>query len=334
MPFLSIIIPHYNLSRELLTRCIKSIIEQDVPSGTYEIIVVDDGSDKSPEWLYEEFGNDAVRVITIAHAGPGAARNRGIEEAKGQYIQFVDADDCLQPNSINSCLKIIELEQPKIFRFNYRICHNESDACKSVCKKALKYSNTISGAAYLVQYNLSGSPCTYFFQRDVAMRYNIRFETQVYHEDEEFNTKLHFYATSLIDSNAIIYNYCIRKESITSNSDNKFEQKRIGDLFKLLERLCKFRKEQEKHANKIQMCGLNRKLVMLTVDTILNLLYDGKDANEILKLCNTHLRPLSLYPLPNAGYSIKYRIFRLFANNRIGICILRMLISKNKPPKK
>ena len=334
MIFLSIVIPHYNLARELLMRCVKSICDQNIPTEEYEIIVVDDNSSDPPTWLNSAFEKENIRVIEIEHGGPGAARNKGIEEARGEYIQFIDADDCLLPDSLDTCLDIIHTEKPKIFRFRYKICTSEHAALSNVNNKKIKYSNIISGAAFMASNNLPGSPCLYIFEREVVIKNNIRFATGVYHEDDEFNTKLHYHATSLIDSNAVIYNYCIRKGSITSNSNPEFEKKRIEDLFLLLQRLSAFRKECQGSSNTIQKRGIDRKMTMLTVDTIVNLLYNGQSAKELSKLCNTRLRPLGLYPLPQASYSIKYRIFRILANSPLGLFILRLVVPKRKPHKK
>ena len=322
------------MPRELLMRCVKSITDQKMPKGSFEIIVVDDGSTDPPTWLGTAFDDCDIHVIEIEHGGPGAARNKGIETAKGRYLQFIDADDCLQPDSLNPCLDILHTEQPKIFRFKYNVCTGNQAYLPSIKNKKFKCSNTISGAVFMENNNLSGSPCTYIFERETAIKNNIRFETGVYHEDEEFNTRLHFHATSLIDSDAIIYNYCIRRNSITSNNNSDFEKKRIEDIFLLLERLIAFRKEQEGQCNPIQKRGLERKIATLTVDTILNLLYDKKSAKEIIIICNTRLRSLGLYPLPIGNYTFKYKIFRMLANSNIGLRLLRILIPKKKPQKR
>lgn len=331
--FLSVIIPHYNLPRELLERCVASITTQK-EIGNYEIIVVDDGSQTPPLWLESFFTGHPVRLLSTAHAGPGAARNHGIDTARGKYILFVDADDCLQADSLASCLEMLQIEQPDILRFHYRVCHNGMPPSRPPLTTNIKYGHIISGAMYMATKNLSGSPCTYFFKRETANRHNIRFTTNVYHEDEEFNTKLHYHANTLIESNAVIYNYCIRKESVTSNSNAEFEKQRIDDLFSLLTRLVEFGKTEQQRSNSIQRRALSRKLSMLTVDTLLNLLYNGRKASEIISTCKTTLHTLSLYPLPHAPYGIKYLIFRTLANSNMGIHLLRLFVRKKKPKKK
>ncbi|MBR3884068.1 MAG: glycosyltransferase family 2 protein [Bacteroidaceae bacterium] len=333
MKFLSIIIPHYNLPKELLMRCIDSIIAQEMPDDSYEIIVVDDGSIDPPLWAQKKYDN-VLRVIANEHTGPGGTRNKGIEVAEGKYIQFVDADDCIPDNTLCACLDIIRSERPKIFRFQYRICKSESEITKEANKHAIRYSNTTSGASFMADNNLCGAPWTYIFEREVAIKHNIRFETNVYHEDEEFNTKLHYHATSIIESNIIAYNYCIRKESITSNTDKQFEEKRINDLFSLLKRLITFKDSVYSISNPLQQKGLDRKLATLTVDTIINLFFAGKSAKEVHNLCKTELKEFALYPLPKRSFSVKYRIFRKLANNIFGIYILRFILPAHKPDKR
>ncbi len=334
MIFLSFIIPHYNLPRQLLTRCIDSIISQNMPKDSYEIIIIDDGSQTVPYSLIDIYKTENLKIISTRHSGPGGARNRGLDEASGKYIQFIDADDYLQPQALNDCIEILHTERPKILRFKYNICHNDKQHKPVAKKKNIKYGTTISGAAFMMNNNLSGCPWDYIFERETAIKNNIHFATNVYHEDEEFNTKLHYHATSLIVCNIPVYNYCIRSGSITSNSNSDFEKKRIEDLFSLLERLTKFRAQTDEKANPIQKKGLSRKLTMLTVDVILNLFYNKRTAHEIHSLCKERISPLGLYPLPPKSYSLKYRIFRILANNILGLTILRLLLPNRKPQKK
>ena len=330
---LSIVIPHYNLPYELLERCIASIVQQGIATEDYEIIVVDDASQVLPVWIEQTFPGINIRLIAAEHGGPGAARNRGMDEATGTYIQFIDADDMLIPgNRYKQCIEKLKEERPQILRFNYRVL-NPGGAPHIESKKKVKFSKTISGAEYMHSFNLSGSPFTYFFERELAVSKGLRFPVNTYHEDEEFNTILHYYADTLIYSNAVLYRYCIREGSITANTSAEFEEKRIDDMLCIIERLGHFRNAYKGHCSEIQEMGFEHKYTMLGVDAILNMLYNGMDADSIISKCNERLAPIGLYPLPKAKYSIKYRLFRLMANSSTGMKILRNLISSNKPVK-
>jgi len=90
----SVVIPLYNKAR-YINRCLRSICAQTF--SDFELIVVDDGSSDGGGQIARAFGDARIRVIQQQNAGPGAARNRGLAEAQGEYIAFLDADDEWMP---------------------------------------------------------------------------------------------------------------------------------------------------------------------------------------------------------------------------------------------
>ena len=109
-PLVSIIIPTFN-RRHFVADAIESCLAQ-----TYEyceIIVVDDGSsDDTGRFLRERYGQ-RIRYIAQENQGPGIARNRGIEAARGEYIQFLDADDQLNARKVEVSLDVF-LKHPEV----------------------------------------------------------------------------------------------------------------------------------------------------------------------------------------------------------------------------
>jgi glycosyltransferase involved in cell wall biosynthesis len=100
-PLVSVIIPAYNCAR-YLERALESVRAQRYPADRLEIIVVDDGStDRSP-MVAAEYADRDPRVIALRqpNAGPAAARNRGIDAARGKLIAFLDADDTWAPDKL------------------------------------------------------------------------------------------------------------------------------------------------------------------------------------------------------------------------------------------
>lgn len=87
---ISVVIPLYN-KKETVARAIGSVLSQTCPPE--EIIVVNDGSTDGSEKVVEEMNHSLIRLISQPNAGVSAARNRGISEAKGEWIAFLDADD-------------------------------------------------------------------------------------------------------------------------------------------------------------------------------------------------------------------------------------------------
>ncbi len=104
MPLITIIIPSYN-SEQHIAETIDSILEQSVKD--IELIVVDDGSTDGTRDLVSAYG-PPVRLITQANAGVCAARNRGLKEAGGQFICFMDHDDYWFPDKLARQLDVFQ----------------------------------------------------------------------------------------------------------------------------------------------------------------------------------------------------------------------------------
>jgi glycosyltransferase involved in cell wall biosynthesis len=105
MPTVSIIIPAYNAEKTIL-ETIQSL--QNQTFSDFEVIVVNDGStDKTLEVL-AAIADPRLKVVSHANSGVAVTRNRGIAEATGEFIAFVDADDLWTPDKLESQLKALQ----------------------------------------------------------------------------------------------------------------------------------------------------------------------------------------------------------------------------------
>ncbi len=110
---ISVIIPTYNRKDELET-LLHSLSTQTFPANHCEIIVVDDGStDGTPEWFLEHKDrfNLPISFFAQVRGGPGAARNAGMEKAKGDLFAFTDTDCIAQPEWLTSLIKPFSSEK-------------------------------------------------------------------------------------------------------------------------------------------------------------------------------------------------------------------------------
>ena len=122
---ISIIIPVYNAEKNI-KRCLKSVINQTYKN--IEIIVVNDGStDKTAKYV-EEFKKDdnRIQLINKKNEGVSVARNFGIKVSKGSYINFVDSDDWLELNAIETLYKEIKENNVDLVRGNYYRNYDEN----------------------------------------------------------------------------------------------------------------------------------------------------------------------------------------------------------------
>jgi hypothetical protein len=112
-PELSIVVPAYNAER-FVEPCMSPILEQ--MTAAHELVVIDDGSQdrtaSAVQSLALRYPQAAVRLVRQANQGLAGARNRGVQEALGDYILFVDADDMLLPGTLAALSDVIRAHAP------------------------------------------------------------------------------------------------------------------------------------------------------------------------------------------------------------------------------
>ena len=98
---ISIIIPVYNVER-YLRQCIESVIAQTFED--WEVILVNDGSKDGSLAICQEYAarDNRIKMIDKPNGGPSSARNRGLDEARGEYVCFIDADDWIETNFLEN----------------------------------------------------------------------------------------------------------------------------------------------------------------------------------------------------------------------------------------
>lgn len=114
MFYFSIIIPVYK-AEEYLEDAVKSVINQTIGFSNIQLIIVDDGSPDNSYKIYTYYQNlypDNIVCVKQKNSGVSAARNRGLELAKGQYINFMDADDMWQEDAMEKAMQFFE-EHPE-----------------------------------------------------------------------------------------------------------------------------------------------------------------------------------------------------------------------------
>jgi glycosyltransferase involved in cell wall biosynthesis len=117
---LSFIIPVFNVEL-YIERCLRSLLDQDIPPDQYEIICINDGStDKSKDvidTIKAEYKN--IILIEQSNQGVSTARNKGIAIARGEYLMMVDSDDFILPNILKERLRILDKYKPDVAYAGY-----------------------------------------------------------------------------------------------------------------------------------------------------------------------------------------------------------------------
>ena len=106
---LSIIVPVYNVE-PYLESCLQSIVTQSLSPFDYEVLVINDGSPDGCAAILDRYAQRYPQIIALhqENQGVSAARNAGLDRARGRVITFVDSDDALEPNSLHAVLERFE----------------------------------------------------------------------------------------------------------------------------------------------------------------------------------------------------------------------------------
>lgn len=228
MPKVSIIIAMYNIE-EYIAYCINSCINQvGVSSDDYEIIIVNDGAtDDSPKVALSTIeGVDNARMITRINGGLSAARNTGIEEAKGEYLWFVDGDDAISSNALSVLLQQIESYKADAFLVNFSTFDGE---------RRIKTSDFVgspdvqSGIDYHFAQNriLPMMAWLTIYKADVLKGNEIRFMPNIIHEDLEFSIRAHHVSSSIVFIKEDLYLYRVDRVGSIMNEARKDNTKSL-----------------------------------------------------------------------------------------------------------
>lgn len=232
---LSIIIPAYN-AEAYLPQCLDSILAQE--HRGCEVIVVDDGSTDGTAALLERYPD--VKVIHQENRGMSTARNRGLDEARGEYILFVDSDDLLTDGALETL--VAELSGEDIIAFNAKKLHDATG--ELTYHPTIREPETTDGWTYFCRHRLEATDIHFVciwqraYRRQFLIDNNLRFADGILRaEDDLFTTQAMLAAKTLRTITPCLYIYRVRANSITTTVDRRrFDdslrvQRLLADLF-------------------------------------------------------------------------------------------------------
>ncbi|WP_191566704.1 glycosyltransferase family 2 protein [Metabacillus idriensis] len=181
----SVVIPLFNGEEDILDT-IESVRKQTYPN--IEIIVVDDGStDSSHDLLYPYIKNEMIKYFHQENQGVSAARNRGIREATGTYIAFLDKDDLWLPDKLNRQMKAIRNSGAEAAYCGFIDWYKEKDEKhkrKSIFKTGSVLNQYLQNKIYI-------QTSTLIIKKEVIIKHDLMFTTgESWGEDLEFFVKV------------------------------------------------------------------------------------------------------------------------------------------------
>lgn len=218
-PFFSVVMPVYNVS-PFLREAIESIIKQSF--NNFELLLINDGStDNSLEICHEYSGDPRVIIFDRKNVGLSATRNYALEKAKGMYIIFVDSDDFLSVDALESINCEIRETNADLVIFSLTLFEDVND--KRVIKKLPRISTVKPVCGKYIFKKLVLNKCYYPGACFMAIKANtfskngIEFDVGYIHEDEGFTPQVIYSSKSVIVLNKCFYFYRHRTGSITKN---------------------------------------------------------------------------------------------------------------------
>ncbi|NBX02162.1 glycosyltransferase [bacterium] len=187
---LSFILPMYNVER-FLDKCIQSLVQQNLARGTFEIILVNDGSKDNTLAIAQRWASEwpEIKIVDQKNSGQSAARNAGINLARGEYIWFIDSDDYIFEKSSLCLLNLAKKNKLDLLTFDVTY-ETSNHKPLSVFSDKKEIQEVFSGEVYIAKYNYNNSPCLYLVRREFLMQTGIKFIEGVYCEDGLFTMSI------------------------------------------------------------------------------------------------------------------------------------------------
>jgi glycosyltransferase involved in cell wall biosynthesis len=214
-----------------LPKCIDSLLDQDIDTSMFEIIIVNDESKDSTLdiALTYELTYPNIKVIDKKNAGVGAARNSGLDVATGTYIYFLDPDDYLAKNVIGKILSTIEEHDLDILVFNSLEVKVDTKLTSNYIATIADEINIKDGISYIASVKYHNEVWWYFIKREFMVNTGIRFIEGKWMEDAILTAQLFCRAERMAKLNLDAHRYRILPTSAMRNKSPEHYKKVIFD---------------------------------------------------------------------------------------------------------
>ena len=242
-PLVSIILPVYNV-QEYLGTCIESLTNQTYKD--LEIIAINDGSTDQSLSILEAYAqkDSRLRVVSQENQGLSAARNTGLDGAKGEYIIFVDSDDYIAADLVELCVTYFQQQEVEVLVYNhgvYKDGQNEIQPRVKAIRPGRRTNTEYLDEVINLKTDTWNPVWLYAFKLNFLNQHRLRFYTGIYHEDILFTPTMLSFAKHIWVLPEVLYYYRVRPGSITTDASKI--QKSLKDhifiaqqLFELLQK--------------------------------------------------------------------------------------------------
>lgn len=314
-PFVSFIVPVYN-AKDTLCECVLSLLNQDLEDDSMEILLINDGSTDGSEevcrYLSEKY--HGISVVSQKNRGQSEARNRGILEARGDYLCFIDSDDCLLPGEIANLLPFCD-GNTDLVRFWCKLVYPGASGRQDPGDGHVSFSGL--GHDYLRLYGLETFCWNYLYRKAFLEENELFFSPGIIGEDFPYMFDVMMANPKIVSIARQVYQYKINQGSLSTTRSPEHSRRWVRDLKDTLTRIAKdlekFR-ESDPALYKSCRCSLDDKTRAL-FSRILSARYTTASFREILSSCKTSgLLPLSSRTSPTIFLLSRFPFLYPFAS--------------------
>lgn len=208
----SIVIPIYNAA-STLARCLESILRQKYWDA--ELLLINDGSQDSSEDICLDYARRYPNVVykSTAHRGVSAARNTGLDSARGDYILFVDSDDYISEDYFQTIDRVLSAENPEMVFFSHRLFGEKTYDVVVKSRTVHERTELLEIVARYLRMGELNTLWSKVFLRDVIEANHLRFdETLCIDEDMNFVLSYSLCVSKLSMIDAVLYNTSLENE--------------------------------------------------------------------------------------------------------------------------
>ena len=324
---LSIIVPVYQV-KSTLPRCLDSVIRQSFRD--WQLILVDDASTDGSGQICDKYVRQERRIQVVhlkRNAGLSAARNAGIEKAKGDYITFIDSDDYIADDTLKLLMELLTIH-PDYDILEYPVYeHYESRQRHMLHFNRREYDDKwaywLEGKGYQHTYAWNK-----IYRRDLVR--NLRFPVGRHFEDVYFMTQILKRCRLIATTDVGLYYYCYNPDGITQNATARGLTDLLAAHIKVLNDFSR------KTANDVSLAKYSNAMAAYYA-SVLNIQLDVYDAggkliqpNKEAKKEDSRKDPLEPQPFPILPY---YNTWKLKLMHYLGLkrlCQLHRIFHRSR----
>ena len=239
---ISFIIPAYN-AEKTLTKCINSLLNQTDES--WQAVIMDDGSADNTFGIAQDFEckDSRIKALTQKNAGPGMARNNAFPYCGGEYIAFLDSDDYIEPDYVESVIKLINQKNSDVVVIDN---YYEDGSGKIIRTENLSRFNCLTKSELIATQMTGKMPwggCRKIIKKDIIENNKIKYSENTVGEEALFSFLVFYYANKIDFLGKTVYHYVDNPKSQSKKGGddpwgpvvdglNKYITENIGDGFK------------------------------------------------------------------------------------------------------